>query len=244
MSSARASRTARCRPFPVLAANIYPLARAAEAYRAVLAGAPERVILDPDAVSDGGHARHTIGRGPRLRRARSRRQMRMLRLQGREAGPARTRSRSGGSAVARPFLPASGRRHDARRLRASKRCTWCWRARSWCSNGAQEATLRPLGFLPDRPGRGAAASATGRTGRRRSCSPCRCAPAGAKEGLCRQPSRLPTRHCQHYRKGNDRMSATLIKDAVVLTMRGGSDDVIRGDILILGIRSSKLSAAP
>ena len=35
------------RPFPVLATNIYPLARAAEAYRAVLAGAPERVILDP-----------------------------------------------------------------------------------------------------------------------------------------------------------------------------------------------------
>jgi NADPH:quinone reductase len=35
------------RPFPVLAANVYPLARAAEAYRAVLAGAPERVILDP-----------------------------------------------------------------------------------------------------------------------------------------------------------------------------------------------------
>jgi NADPH2:quinone reductase len=35
------------RPFPVLAANIYPLARAAEAYRAVLAGAQERVVLDP-----------------------------------------------------------------------------------------------------------------------------------------------------------------------------------------------------
>ena len=35
------------RPFPVLAANVYPLARAAEAYRAVLAGAPERVVLDP-----------------------------------------------------------------------------------------------------------------------------------------------------------------------------------------------------
>jgi NADPH:quinone reductase len=35
------------RPFPVLAANIYPLARAAEAYRAVLAGTPERVVLDP-----------------------------------------------------------------------------------------------------------------------------------------------------------------------------------------------------
>jgi NADPH:quinone reductase len=35
------------RPFPVLAANIYPLARAAEAYRAVLAGAPERIVLDP-----------------------------------------------------------------------------------------------------------------------------------------------------------------------------------------------------
>src|SRR5215472_163374 len=35
------------RPFAVLAANVYPLARAAEAYRAVLAGAPERVVLDP-----------------------------------------------------------------------------------------------------------------------------------------------------------------------------------------------------
>jgi NADPH:quinone reductase len=35
------------RPFPVLAANIYPLARAAEAYRAVLAGTPERIVLDP-----------------------------------------------------------------------------------------------------------------------------------------------------------------------------------------------------
>ena len=35
------------RPFPVLAANVYPLARAADAYRAVLAGAPERVVLDP-----------------------------------------------------------------------------------------------------------------------------------------------------------------------------------------------------
>ena len=35
------------RPFLVLAANIYPLARAAEAYRAVVAGAPERIVLDP-----------------------------------------------------------------------------------------------------------------------------------------------------------------------------------------------------
>ena len=35
------------RPFPVLEPNIYPLARAAEAYRAVLAGVPERVVLDP-----------------------------------------------------------------------------------------------------------------------------------------------------------------------------------------------------
>jgi NADPH:quinone reductase len=35
------------RPFPVRAARVYPLARAAEAYRAVLAGAPERVVLDP-----------------------------------------------------------------------------------------------------------------------------------------------------------------------------------------------------
>ena len=39
------SRTLR--PFPVLAANIYPLARAAEAYRSVLGGAPERVVFDP-----------------------------------------------------------------------------------------------------------------------------------------------------------------------------------------------------
>jgi NADPH:quinone reductase-like Zn-dependent oxidoreductase len=39
------SRTLR--PFPVPAANIYPLARAAEAYRAVLAGARERVVFDP-----------------------------------------------------------------------------------------------------------------------------------------------------------------------------------------------------
>jgi NADPH:quinone reductase len=35
------------RPFPVLPANIYPLARAAEAYRAVLAGTPDRVVLTP-----------------------------------------------------------------------------------------------------------------------------------------------------------------------------------------------------
>jgi NADPH:quinone reductase len=35
------------RPFPVLAANVYPLTRAAEAYRFVLAGATERVVLDP-----------------------------------------------------------------------------------------------------------------------------------------------------------------------------------------------------
>ena len=35
------------RPFPVLESNTYPLARAAEAYRAVLAGAPERVVLAP-----------------------------------------------------------------------------------------------------------------------------------------------------------------------------------------------------
>lgn len=39
------SRTLR--PFPVLAANIYPLAQAARAYRAVIAGTPERVLLDP-----------------------------------------------------------------------------------------------------------------------------------------------------------------------------------------------------
>jgi NADPH:quinone reductase len=35
------------RPFPVLAGNVYPLARAADAYQAVLAGARERVVLDP-----------------------------------------------------------------------------------------------------------------------------------------------------------------------------------------------------
>jgi 5-methylthioadenosine/S-adenosylhomocysteine deaminase len=30
------------------------------------------------------------------------------------------------------------------------------------------------------------------------------------------------------------MTATLIKDAIVLTMRGGPEDVIRGDVLIRG----------
>jgi len=35
------------RPFPVLAPNVYPLARAAEAYGVVLSGAIERVVLDP-----------------------------------------------------------------------------------------------------------------------------------------------------------------------------------------------------
>jgi NADPH2:quinone reductase len=35
------------RPFPVLPANVFSLARAAEAYRSVLAGAPQRVVLDP-----------------------------------------------------------------------------------------------------------------------------------------------------------------------------------------------------
>lgn len=35
------------RPFPVLNENVYPLTRAAEAYRSVLAGASERVVLDP-----------------------------------------------------------------------------------------------------------------------------------------------------------------------------------------------------
>ena len=39
----------RLRPFPVPAANAYPLSRAAEAYRAVLAGAAERVVLLPGA---------------------------------------------------------------------------------------------------------------------------------------------------------------------------------------------------
>jgi hypothetical protein len=35
------------RPFPVPPGNVYPLACAAEAYQAVLAGASERVVLDP-----------------------------------------------------------------------------------------------------------------------------------------------------------------------------------------------------
>jgi NADPH:quinone reductase-like Zn-dependent oxidoreductase len=35
------------KPFPVLEANTYPLARAAEAYQAVLSGAPDRVLLAP-----------------------------------------------------------------------------------------------------------------------------------------------------------------------------------------------------
>jgi NADPH:quinone reductase-like Zn-dependent oxidoreductase len=35
------------RPFPVMPANVYPLARAAEAYRAVIAGSPDRIVLDP-----------------------------------------------------------------------------------------------------------------------------------------------------------------------------------------------------
>lgn len=35
------------RPFPVLPANVYPLASAAEAYQAVLDGAKDRVVLDP-----------------------------------------------------------------------------------------------------------------------------------------------------------------------------------------------------
>ena len=37
------------RPFPVLDANTYTLARAVDAYRAVLAGSPERVVLAPGA---------------------------------------------------------------------------------------------------------------------------------------------------------------------------------------------------
>ncbi|HEY1945124.1 MAG TPA: zinc-binding alcohol dehydrogenase family protein [Roseiarcus sp.] len=41
--------TRKLRPFPVLPAYVYPLARAAEAYKAVLAGAPERVVIDPTA---------------------------------------------------------------------------------------------------------------------------------------------------------------------------------------------------
>jgi len=43
-------------PFPVLAANVYPFARASEAYRAVLAGAPERVVLDPTKIGDSNIA--------------------------------------------------------------------------------------------------------------------------------------------------------------------------------------------
>ncbi len=39
--------TGALRPFPVLDANTYPLDRVAEAYRAVLAGSPDRVVLDP-----------------------------------------------------------------------------------------------------------------------------------------------------------------------------------------------------
>jgi NADPH2:quinone reductase len=39
----------KLRPFPVLPANVYSLARAAEAYKAVITGAPERVVLDPTA---------------------------------------------------------------------------------------------------------------------------------------------------------------------------------------------------
>ncbi|MBV8473769.1 MAG: zinc-binding alcohol dehydrogenase family protein [Hyphomicrobiales bacterium] len=39
----------KLRPFPVLPANVYPLARAAEAYKAVISGALERVVLDPTA---------------------------------------------------------------------------------------------------------------------------------------------------------------------------------------------------
>ncbi|MDN0075303.1 zinc-binding alcohol dehydrogenase family protein [Crenobacter sp. SG2303] len=35
------------RPFPVLESNLYPLARALDAYRAVLGGASERVLLQP-----------------------------------------------------------------------------------------------------------------------------------------------------------------------------------------------------
>jgi NADPH:quinone reductase len=36
----------KLRPFPVLDANTYPLARAVEAYQAVLAGSPDRIVLD------------------------------------------------------------------------------------------------------------------------------------------------------------------------------------------------------
>ncbi len=37
----------KLKPFPVLEANIYPLARAAAAYQAVLSSAPERIVLAP-----------------------------------------------------------------------------------------------------------------------------------------------------------------------------------------------------
>ncbi len=40
--------TGRLQAFPVLEANKYPLARAGEAYHAVLIGAPDRVVLVPD----------------------------------------------------------------------------------------------------------------------------------------------------------------------------------------------------
>jgi NADPH2:quinone reductase len=37
------------KPFPILEENVYPLAQAHDAYRAVLAGARERVLLNPQA---------------------------------------------------------------------------------------------------------------------------------------------------------------------------------------------------
>jgi NADPH2:quinone reductase len=43
----RSFQSGALRPFPILAANVYPLARAAEAYQVVLAGALERIVLDP-----------------------------------------------------------------------------------------------------------------------------------------------------------------------------------------------------
>jgi NADPH:quinone reductase-like Zn-dependent oxidoreductase len=39
----------RLRPFPVLDGHVYPLEQAAQAYKAVLSGSPERVVLQPTA---------------------------------------------------------------------------------------------------------------------------------------------------------------------------------------------------
>ena len=101
----------------------------------------------------------------------------------------------------------------------SKRCTWCWRARSSFRTARRKqpsAAGIPAGSRRARRG----GSATGRTGRPRSCSRCRW-PRWSQRRPLPATEQEPTRPCRH-RKGTDRMSATLIKDAVVLTMRGGS----------------------